>query len=492
MRLFDVLRETPGALLERDAEITGITYDSRAVRPGYLFVAVVGTELDGRRFIPDAVARGAAAVVTEPGDGATAGVVQDVGFALVPDARRALSQASNLFYQEPSKSLAVVGVTGTKGKTTTCHLVKAALDACGEKTGLVGTLHNIVGKEERPVLRTTPESAEIHSLMREMVDVGSTAVTMEVSSHALVLQRVEDIRFAAAVLTNIGHDHLDFHKTLDSYAGAKRHLFELLQEGSVAVLNSDEPFFPFFASAASVPVITYGLGEKSNVRAEGLDMDGNGTSFSADFEGKREKVRLSLPGRFNVYNALAAAAAAYGLGKDTAAIAAGLSSAARVRGRVEVVSGPGDFTVWVDYAHTPESLRDVLALAREVSKGKVIAVFGCGGDRDNEKRPVMGKVAGDIADFVVLTDDNPRTEDEDRILDQIEVGVKESRSACAFSRVRDRREAIHLAVNLAGDGDVVVLAGKGHETYQRFKDATVDLDDTQVAADAMRSRAGGV
>ncbi len=497
-RLSDVLRETAGVRLQRDAEITGITYDSRAVKPGYLFVAIVGTELDGRRFIPDAVSRGAAAVVTEAGDEVPPGVTEGTGFASVPDARRALSQASNLYYGEPSRSLVVVGVTGTKGKTTTCHLVKNVLDATGEKTGLIGTVHNIVGDEERPVSRTTPESTDLDSLMREMVDVGQTAVTMEVSSHALVLERVEDILFDAAVLTNIGRDHLDFHRTMEDYAGAKRRLFEMLEKSKgkragrspVAVINSDEPYASFFAAKAPVTPVTYGLSEGAEVRGEDLSMDRNGTSFRVSFGGHAERVRLALPGEFNIYNALAAASVAYGLGKDPAAIAGGLSAAKRVRGRVEVVPGPGDYSVWVDYAHTPESLKDILLLARKMTGGKVIALFGCGGDRDRGKRPVMGKIAGDIADFTVLTDDNPRTEDEDRILDQIEAGIADSRGKSAFSRVKDRREAIFEAIGRAGKGDVVVLAGKGHETYQQFKDRTVHFDDVEVALEAMRSRSG--
>ncbi len=415
-----------------------------------------------------------------------------VAFAAVPDARRALSQASAIFFGEPSRRLTVVGVTGTKGKTTTCHLVKAVMDACGERTGLIGTIHNIVGDEERPVSRTTPESADIQALMDDMVRAGSAAVTMEVSSHALVLKRVEDIRFRAGVLTNIGRDHLDFHGTVENYAGAKRHLFEMLGEGAVAVLNRDEPFYEFFREGTSVRTVSYGLLAGADVTASALRMDGDGSSFVLHAGGRREQVSLRLPGRFNVHNALAAAATAYGLGKDPAAIAAGLSEANRVRGRVEVVNGPGDFTVWVDYAHTPESLHDVLGLAREVAKGRVIAVFGCGGDRDSGKRPAMGKIAGDIADYVVITDDNPRTEDEDRILDQIEEGLRRSANASCFSRVKDRRQAIYLAVGLAGQGDIIVVAGKGHETYQQFKDATLDFDDVLVAGEAMRDRAARV
>jgi len=488
MRLGSLLKD--GSCGNANVEIAGIAYDSRAVRQGYAFFAIAGTALDGRKFIPDAIAKGAVAVVTEEGGGAPLAVPDGIALAIVPDARRALSRASDVFYKEPSKSLTVVGVTGTKGKTTTCHMVKAVMDACGEKTGLIGTIHNIVGNEERPVTRTTPESADLHALMGEMLTVGSTAVTMEVSSHALVLKRAEDIRFSAGVLTNIGRDHLDFHGTVEKYAEAKRHLFEMLGKGGVAVLNLDEPFYPLFREACRVPTVTYGLSAGAEVTAEDLRMDGSGSSFTLRLGRGREAVRLRLPGRFNVYNALAAASAAYGLGKDSGQIAAGLSAAERVRGRVEVVEGPGDFTVWVDYAHTPESLQGILSLAREVSRGRVIAVFGCGGDRDTGKRPVMGRIAADLADHVVITDDNPRTEDQDHILNQIEEGIGQSSRHPGFTRLKDRREAIHRAVDLAGPDDIVVVAGKGHETYQQFKEATVDFDDVLVAREAMNRRAG--
>ena len=496
MLLSEALRETKGSRVYRDISVAGVAYDSRAVRPGFLFVAIPGTQLDGRKFIPDACSRGASAIVAES-DGIPEGVGPDIGFASVPDARRALSQISNLFYGEPSRSLLVVGVTGTKGKTTTCHLLKSVLDACGEKTGLIGTVHNIVGDEERPVRRTTPESTDLAALMREMVDAGSTAVTMEVSSHALSLMRVEDIAFDGAVITNIGRDHLDFHGTMENYVAAKRHLFELLcpsgakgRGGPVAAVNLDDPYAGRFLGISGGREVTYGLTPDAEVSARDLSMDPARTSFTLVFPTASERVSMPLPGRFNVYNALAAASVAYGLGKSPQSIALGLSRAPKVKGRVEVVPGPGNYSVWVDYAHTPESLRDVLALAREMAGGKVIAVFGCGGDRDRGKRPVMGRISGDMADFTIITDDNPRTENEDFILDQIEEGILQSRGSRAYLRVKDRRQAIREAVMRAGDGDIVVLAGKGHETYQEFADRTIHFDDAEEALAAMRERAG--
>lgn len=490
MRLKDLLKDVEGARLVRDAAVSGIAYDSRAVKPGDTFFAVPGTEMDGRKFIPDAVAKGASAVVTLSPEGIPRGVTRETGFVHVPDVRRALSQASNTLFGEPSKRLLVVGVTGTKGKTTTCHLVKSVLDAAGEKTGLIGTVHSIVGEEERPGHRTTPESTDLCSLMRDMVDAGSTAVTMEVSSHALVLLRVEDVLFDAAVLTNIGRDHLDFHKTMEDYAGAKMRLFGMLSRskgakarsaGPVAAVNADDAYAASFLKATTVPAVTYGMGKSAGLRATRVQPTSSGTTFTLNAGGKREQVRIALPGSFNVYNALAAAAVAFGLGFDLGVIAGGLNSAKGVRGRVEVVSGDAPYTVWVDYSHNPDSLENILTLARQVTSSKVIVVFGCGGDRDRGKRPIMGKIGGDLADLAIITSDNPRRESEEQILDDIEAGIRVSRGASSFLRIRDRREAINEAVRRAEPGDVVILAGKGHETYQEFADRTVHFDDAEVA-----------
>ncbi|HHY45025.1 MAG TPA: UDP-N-acetylmuramoyl-L-alanyl-D-glutamate--2,6-diaminopimelate ligase [Firmicutes bacterium] len=502
MRLSTVLEDMPGAEIIRDAEITGIAYDSRAVSPGYAFFAIPGLKDDGRRYIPQALSRGASAVVTNLGGDFPVtgglGVPEEAGLAVVRDPRRALSSAAAVYYGYPSRSLTAVGITGTKGKTTTCHLVRSVLEACGLKTGLIGTVHNIVGDEERPVTRTTPESLELQSLLSEMVAKGCDAVAMEVSSHALELFRVEDILFDAAVFTNMGWDHLDFHDTMEAYAGAKARLFGLLEKSRglkkkelplVAAINGDDAYAPLFREKATGRVVTYGLGETHEVRAEDIRMDPRGTTFTLVCGETRRTVRTVLVGRFNVYNSLAAAAVAYGFGFDLEDIARGLETAKSVRGRVELV--PGDrFSVWVDYAHTPESLRDILALAREMSTGKVIAVFGCGGDRDAGRRPVMGKLAGDMADFVIITNDNPRTEDPDKILDDIESGLKESSGGSSYLRIKDRRAAINEAIGRAGPGDVVVLAGKGHETYQIIGREVHHFDDAEEARKAISAVSG--
>jgi len=501
MRLSTMLKDTPGKNVLADAEVTGIAYDSRAVSPGYAFFAIPGFKDDGRRYIPDALRRGASAVVTSL-DGTPdlpTGVPKGKGFAVVSDPRRALSSAASVFYGHPSRDLTVVGVTGTKGKTTVCHLVKSVLDSCGLRTGLIGTVHNIVGDEVRPVTRTTPESSDLQSLMSEMVAKNLDAVTMEVSSHAMELFRVEDILFDAAVFTNMGWDHLDFHGTMEAYAGAKARLFSLLERSrglkkserlQTAAINADDPYAGLFRSKAVGRVVTYGLGEDSEVRAKDVRMDARGTTFTLVAGDIERRVRTVLLGRFNVYNSLAAAAVAYGLGFDRATIAEGLERAEPVRGRVELVPGSKEFSVWVDYAHTPESLRDILALAREMSTGRVILVFGCGGERDAGRRPVMGKLAGDMADFVIITNDNPRNEDEDQILDHIESGIRESRGRGSYLRISDRRRAIYEAVERTMPGDVVVVAGKGHETYQVVGDEVFHFDDAEEARRAILAVSG--
>jgi UDP-N-acetylmuramoyl-L-alanyl-D-glutamate--2,6-diaminopimelate ligase len=503
MRLSAILKDMPGVEVIRDAEVTGIAYDSRVVSSGFAFFAIPGFKEDGRRYIPDALKRGASAVVTSldgmDGLPPQVNVPEETGLAAVPNPRRALSQAASAFYGHPSRDLTVVGITGTKGKTTTCHLVKSVLDACGLKTGLLGTVHNIVGDEVRPVTRTTPESSDLQSLLREMVSRGCDAVTMEVSSHALELSRVEDILFDAAVFTNMGWDHLDFHGTMEAYAAAKARLFGLLSKSEglkknerplCAAVNADDPYAGLFRSKATGTVVTYGLREDCLVRAKDVRTEAKGTVFTLALGSTERTVRTRLIGRFNVYNSLAAAAVAYGLGFDTDCVAQGLESARNVRGRVELVPGSDRFSVWVDYAHTPESLRDILALAREMSTGRVIAVFGCGGDRDATRRPVMGKLAGDMADLVIITNDNPRTEDPDKILDHIESGVKESRGSGSYLRIKDRRAAINEAISKAMPGDVVVLAGKGHETYQIIGDETFHFDDVEEAREAIMAVSG--
>jgi len=488
MLLSTLLQGLPDIQLVRDCEVTGIAYDSREVREGNLFVAIKGYKLDGHDFVADAISRGASGVVVED----MVCVPQGKGMAIVENTRFVLSHLACAFYGNPSRDLLVVGITGTKGKTTTCHMVKDMLDSMGYSTGLLGTVHDIIGDEVRPVKHTTPESLDLLSMQKEMVEKGCTAVVMEVSSHALALDRVAHVEFDVAVFTNIGMDHLDFHRTLDNYVNTKGRLFESLarrpslpgQNLPFAAINCDDSFSDYFLSVAPKKSITYGLEQESDVRALNVQAGSRGSSFAISYCGKTIKTQINLPGRFNVYNALAASTVALGLGLDLERVSQILPRLGGVRGRAEVVSGTEEYTVWVDYAHTPESLKDILSTARQVADNRVIVVFGCGGDRDTHKRPVMGRISGEIADMVIITDDNPRTEDEEEILDQIEVGIDEARlkkPGLVFERIKDRERAIARAISSAQKGDVVVIAGKGHETYQVFRDRVVSFDDAEVA-----------
>jgi len=492
MLLSNLLAGLEGAELRHDCRVTGIAYDSRKVKEGYIFVAIKGFKLDGHAFVDDALARGASGVVAQ----ADVSVPAGKGLAVVKDSRFALSHLACRFYRDPSSNLLVAGITGTKGKTTVCHMIKRIFEAMGHKTGLVGTLYNIVGDDVRPVERTTPEASDLLGLQREMVDKGCTAVAMEVSSHALALHRVAHVKFDVAVFTNIGLDHLDFHKTMEDYVETKSRLFRMLSHsihpnGPLAVINRDDPHWQQFKPHDSVKMITYGLSQDADVRAQNLETGPRGSRFTLCFRGRQQDVYINLPGRFNIENCLAAGAVGLGMGMTLESVAEALSKMEVVRGRAQPVPGARDYTVWVDYAHTPESLRNILATARDVASNRVIVVFGCGGDRDKHKRPVMGRIAGEIADLVVITNDNPRTEDPDHILDQVEAGLLEAK-ACkpgiSYIRIKDREEAIHKAIALAQAGDVVVIAGKGHETYQVFADTTVHFDDFEVAAQAIAKR----
>lgn len=489
MRLSDMLSGLGGSRVLKDCEARGITYDSRKVEPGFVYVSVSGTRFDGQAFVPEALSRGAAGVIAE----AEMAVPEGVGMGVVENARKALSWASANFYRHPSRELLVLGVTGTKGKTTTCHMLRDVLEAAGEKTGLISSMKYLVGDVEKPVDRTTPRSSDLHGFMREMVDVGCTAAVLEVSSHALALFRVSDVLFDVALLTNIGRDHLDFHLTEEDYVASKALLFGMLHDSpkvktralpSVSIINRDDEYYSRFASLAPTGLVTYGLSQDALIRAEDIQPDPKGTTFSLLFGRRKERVRLNMPGSFNVYNALSSAAAGFSLGIPVHSIVEGLEAARAVKGRAQIIDVAREFAVIVDFAHTPESLRSILTSSREVGKGRLIVVFGCNGDRDRTKRPIMGKIAGDLCDFVVMTTGNPRSEDEDAILDEVEAGIKQSPSA-SYVRIKDRRRAIYEAIKSAQPGDTVVIAGKGHETYQEFRDRRIPFDDAKVAEETI-------
>ncbi len=477
-----------------EASVAGITHDSRAVFAGVVFVAIRGQRADGAAFADEAVRRGAAAVVAETPapDGFAAPWIR------TPDARLALAELSGIFYAHPSESLTVVGVTGTNGKTTSTYLLAAVMDAAGRPCGRTGTVTVRVGPDpadERDASHTTPEAPEVQRLLREMADRGCQACAMEVSSHALVLQRVAGVRFAAAIFTNLTRDHLDFHRDMTQYFAAKRRLFEMLPAGAPAVVNVDDPRGQELA--ASLPnVVTYGIHRAAAVRAVAIHSTLEGLAFQIETASGVLSMRSPLVGQPNVYNILGVAAAALALGVPAGAIEAGIARLAGVPGRFQLVSATiDDVRVVVDYAHTDDALKNLLETARPLTSGRLITVFGCGGDRDRSKRPLMGTVAARMSDLVVLTSDNPRSEDPLRIIDEIKLGIvppidpgAPRRAGTPLVVTADRRAAIEQAIRSAGAGDLVIIAGKGHEKYQVIGDRTIPFDDVEIAQAALADR----
>lgn len=482
-----------GRLLQGDpeVEITSVTYDSRRVRPGAAFVALPGTRTDGHAYAAEAVARGAAVVVVERSVAAPEGVA----VLQVESTRRALSAASAALYGDPSQKLRVIGVTGTNGKTTTTHLIRAILMAQGEKVGLIGTVHNFVGDQELTANLTTPQASDVQELMARMVQAGCTYVVMEVSSEGLDMHRVDDVEFDVGVFTNLTQDHLNYHGTLENYREAKLGLFRQLsrpgtKSGKAAILNRDDPSMGHFRDAAgSVPIHTYGLDRRAALYARSLVTTPDGTRFRMVSPQGELPVALRMVGQFNVYNALAASAVALAEGVPLERIRTVLERQVGVAGRMEPVRAGQPFGVFVDYAHSPDGLENVLTTARGFTRGRVIAVFGCGGDRDRQKRPRMGRIAAVLADHTIITSDNPRSEEPAAIIREIEAGVREALPpGHSYETVVDRTEAIERAVAAAAPGDVVIIAGKGHETYQIFADRTIHYDDREVARRVIKAR----
>ncbi|MCI8758087.1 MAG: UDP-N-acetylmuramoyl-L-alanyl-D-glutamate--2,6-diaminopimelate ligase [Oscillospiraceae bacterium] len=473
MKLGELLHNIP--ILETNAdleqEITGVSYDSRHTSPGDLFIALEGYETDGHRFIPMAREKGAACVLCQktPQDGGP--------YVRTGDSRGALAQTGRNWFGDPAGEMTMVGVTGTNGKTTTTYLLKDVLEkAAGAKVGLIGTNQNMVGDEVLHTERTTPESFELQALFRRMADAGCTHVVMEVSSHALCLQRVAGIRFAAGLFTNLSQDHLDFHGSMEDYCGAKALLFRQCEKG---VYNADDPWADRVTRDAPCPLSSFG--EKAGeLRGENIRLAVDGVDFDACRDGETVPVRVNIPGGFTVYNALGVMAAARELGVPLADSARVLRQSAGVKGRVEVVPVPGEYTVLIDYAVTPDAIENVLATVRDFAKGRVVILFGCGGDRDRGKRPKMGRIAARMADFVVVTSDNPRTEVPGDIIADILPGLEGTETP--YVVVEDRVEAIRYALDHARKDDVIILAGKGHETYQIVGHEKRHLDEREVVA----------
>lgn len=465
---------------EQDMDVSGVAYNSQKVCEGGVFVCIKGYSTDGHRFIPDALARGAAAVVVEDVDADTGAAVK----ICVGDARKALAELGANWYGHPADELKIVGVTGTNGKTTVTSLMKQILEFSGKKVGLIGTNGNMIGSELLPSERTTPESFDLQGLLRQMADGGAEYVVMEVSSHSLVLSRVYGIPFAVGVFTNLTQDHLDFHKTMDRYLEAKKMLFPMC---AAAVINADDEAGRIIEAECVCPAATYSMEQPSDYRAENVRISARGILFDLENDGKTYAARLGIPGKFSVYNAMAATAACISLGFPPDEVIAALTLAEGVKGRAETVYTNTDYTVMIDYAHTPDGLENIISTVREFAKGRVITLFGCGGDRDSAKRPLMGEIAGRLSDYCIITSDNPRTEDPMDIIKQIEAGMKQT--DCAYITIENRREAIRHALMTAKTGDCVILAGKGHETYQVIGKEKRHFDEREVVKEILEGTA---
>ena len=456
-----------------ELSIGEIFYDSRKVTPGSLFVAVSGFAADGNRFIPMAIEKGAAAVVTAKKPETA------VPYVLVESDRLALALLGCNFFGHPARSMTMIGVTGTNGKTSSTLLLKQVLEQClGAKVGLIGTMANMIGSETIPTERTTPESFELQALFARMRDAGCTHVVMEVSSHAVALERIGGIRYDVAAFTNLTEDHLDFHKTMDAYCDAKAELFRRCER---AVVNVDDAYADRILAAAACPVLTTAVEKNADLRAENLELHSEGVSFTAVSGTEKAAVSLPIPGRFSVYNALTVLGIALQLGISLPDCAAALKTGSGVKGRVAVVPTPGmPYSVLIDYAHTPDGLEKVISAVQDFCRGRVIAVFGCGGDRDPMKRPIMGHIGVKLADFAVITSDNPRTEDPMAIIKDILEGVKQEDGE--YIVIEDRRKAIRYAMDIAEKDDIIILAGKGHETYQDIGGQKHHLDEREEVA----------
>ncbi len=488
MQLKELVQQLPAAKVEGslDREVLGITYDSRRVTPGMIFVAIPGQNTDGHEYINTAIDRGATAVICERN-----GFISNRATKIkVADVREALARAAVSFYQNPSKKLKVIGVTGTNGKTTVSFLIKAMLEAAGIKTGLMGTVHYEIGDRVIPAQRTTPESLEVQQMMAQMLRAGCEACVMEVSSHALEQKRVFGVEFDVGIFTNLTRDHLDFHGTMENYFAAKKKLFTALEQGTkkaTTVINIDDGFGARLASESNVEVeLNYGLVKAAKLHATQIQLGKEGSRFVIETPERKFACRLPLIGRHNIYNALAAVGAGLALKIDVLKLQAALNAMRPVPGRLESISMGQPFGVYVDYAHTDDALKNVLTTLREITPGRVLLAFGCGGSRDSGKRARMGKVAAELADFTLITSDNPRKESLEKIAAQIEEGFCSVRTE-GYSVELDRCRAITQILGKAEAGDTVLIAGKGHETYQEFEDTVVPFDDRITAQEALET-----
>lgn len=487
-----IFKRVPGAKLtgSADAVIKDIVQDSREATPGALFVAMEGLHVDGHKFIAGAVAGGAVAVLTTR-SADKAGAPEGIPVLTVPDMDAALKAIVPWFYDYPAMKMRMVGITGTNGKTTTSYLVRHLLQAAGRRVGLIGTIQNMIDDEVIPTHNTTPNIIDLQRLLARMCSEGITHVVMEVSSHALDMGRVAGCEYDTAAFSNLTQDHLDYHGTMENYCLAKAKLFDGLsaagrKPGKKAVVNIDDPAGRIMLEHAKCGHMTYSVKDESaSLRAMDIKLTGTGASFTVKGEFGQIKLNMRITGLFNVYNVLAAVGCAVAENVPVEVIEENLPLFKGVPGRFEAIDMGQNFGVVVDYSHTPDGLENVLRAAREIAEGRVIVVFGCGGDRDRTKRPIMGRIAAELADIVIVTSDNPRSEDPDFILSEIVPGVEEKIVGKQYEVLVDRHEAIFRAVKLAEDGDMVVIAGKGHEDYQILKDKTIHFDDREQAREAL-------
>ncbi len=479
MRLDEILTaDMPEEIAK--TEITGVSYDSRAVVSGNAFVCIKGYETDGHKYAKSAAENGAAVIIAQDK------IDVDVPVVYVADSRKAVAEMSCKFMHEPSKKFSLIGVTGTNGKTTTTYLIKSILEEAGKTVGIIGTNQNIIGDKvlmTQSTTPTTPNALELQKLFCEMADEDADYVVMEVSSHALALDRVYGCEFDIGVFTNLTQDHLDFHKTMENYLAAKAKLFTMCKKG---VVNHDDEYGERIITKRTCPMLTYGVEGGAELRALDIEYGARGVDFNVSYENGVYRMHIGIPGAFSVYNALSAIGAAIAAGIDMETIQRGLAKAEGVLGRVEVVPTDTDYTVIIDYAHTPDGLRNIINAVRGFAKGRVITLFGCGGDRDNTKRAVMGEIAGQLSDLSIITSDNPRTEDPNAIIAMILEGMK--RTNGEYTVIENRREAIDYALRTAKRDDVIILAGKGQETYQIIGREKHDFDERVVVYSCLKNQ----
>ena len=478
MRLKELLKGIDYIRIEgvQDIGIEDLYYDSREVTPNSLFFCIKGLTVDGHDFAPQAVAKGAKVLVLER----DVDVDGDITKVFVPNSKTAMAYMAKNYYRNPTKDINFIGVTGTNGKTTVTYLVKSILEKAGHKVGLIGTISNMIGDRKMPSKFTTPESLELQKLLREMADENVDSVVMEVSSHSLALGRVEGCEYDIGVFTNLSQDHLDFHANMEEYRDAKAKLFT---QSKLAIINEDDKNGRWIKKRVPTKVFTYGIYKDADIYARELEITDRGVAFHLHTPSGSIPINLAIPGIFSIYNGLAAASICYNLGISLEIIAQGLQEVKGVDGRFELLDTGTDYSVILDYAHTPDGLENILTTAKEFAKGRIITLFGCGGDRDHGKRPIMGEIAGKYSDLCIITSDNPRSEDPMDIIKDIVPGIE--KTGCDYTIIENRREAIEYALAQAEKDDIVILAGKGHETYQILKDKTIPFDEKKIVAEIL-------